>query len=173
MKESRQRIRDGFSLVEMIIVIAIIGILVTSVSVSVVLLRSADTKEVAYDINNGLTNLKSKTLGDKDQPYMYLYCLDDTYYMNISYTEPDLYVPTTDATPIENTQIKIFYGEEKKPLIGIPDGFLCVGFRKKDGAFLVEGKCICPEEIYVEAENATSYVVHMVQDTGNHYIEEK
>lgn len=173
--------RKGFSLVEMLIVIALLGILVGGIGLSIGLLRSADTKGTAYDIKSGLTDLKSRTTGGKDQPYMYLYSINDTYYLDITYTEPTSYVPTTDAKEIGDSRIQITYGADKKAIEDEADGFICFAFQKKDGSFLKDedGKCIkggkstCPEEVYISSDGASSYVVHMVPDTGHHYVEEK
>lgn len=167
--------REGFSLMEMMIIIGIIGVLSSAVGLSISLLRSTDTKGAAYDINSSLTDLKSKTMGGKGQTYMYLYYMTttSTYYLDVTNQEPSAYTPTTDAKEIGDKEISISFGSTKQSLNSVSDGFICLGFQKKDGAFLVSGKCICPEEIYVEAQGATTYVIHMVQDTGHHYIEEK
>ena len=172
MNGGRDR-RKGFSLVEMVIIIGMIGILVGGTGLAIGLLRSADTKGAAYDINSALTNLKSRTTGGKDQPYLYLYLLNNEYHMDTSIEKPDTYTPTADSKEIGDTRLQITYGSDKKALEDAPDGFLCIAFRKKDGAFLVEGKCVCPEEIYVGTDNVADYVVHMVQDTGHHYIAEQ
>ena len=65
--------RDGFSLMEMIIVIAIVGILTGGIAISYNLVRSADVKGMAYDIDSSLTNLKSKNMGSNKQLFMHLY----------------------------------------------------------------------------------------------------
>lgn len=62
--------RDGFSLVEMIIIIAIVGILTGGIAISYNLVRSADVKGMAYDIDSSLTNLKSKNMGSNKQLFM-------------------------------------------------------------------------------------------------------
>ena len=176
MKGEKDR-RKGFSLVEMVIVIGIMAVLVGGIGLSIGLLRSADTKGAAYGINSALTNLKSRTTGGKDQPYLYLYLLNNKYHLDTSIEKPDTYTPTADSKEIGDTRVQITYGSDKKALAdasgGGSDNVLCIAFRKKDGAFLVEGKCVCPEEIYVGTDNVADYVVHMVQDTGHHYIEEK
>ena len=54
--------RDGFSLMEMIIVIAILGMITGGIAVTYNMVRSADVKGMAYDIDSSLTNLKSKNI---------------------------------------------------------------------------------------------------------------
>lgn len=181
MKGKKTVDRKGYSLVEMLIVIALLGILVGGIGLSIGLLRSTDTKGTAYDINSGLTDLKSRTTGGKDQPYMYLYSINNTYYMDITYIEPSAYTPTTDAKEIGDNRVQITYGTDKKNIEDAADGFICLAFQKKDGAFLKDedgnclkdGKNTCPEVVYVSADDASAYVIHMVPDTGHHYIEEE
>ena len=48
--------RDGFSLMEMIIVIAILGMITGGIAVTYNMVRSADVKGMAYDIDSSLTN---------------------------------------------------------------------------------------------------------------------
>lgn len=165
--------RRGFSLVELVITIAVIAILVGGVALSVVMLRSADTKGAAYDVQSRLTDLKSRTTGGKEQPYLYLYQLNEAYYLDVSDKDPDHYTRTEKPKRIGDTGMTITYGSANKLLKDAPNGFLCMAFQKKDGAFLVSGKCECPEIITVQADNAMTYEVHLVQDTGHHYIEQK
>lgn len=63
--------RDGFSLMEMIIVIAILGMITGGIAVTYNMVRSADVKGMAYDIDSSLTNLKSKNMGSNKQ----LFCI--------------------------------------------------------------------------------------------------
>lgn len=89
--ERRQRTkeRDGFSLVEMIIIIAIAGILTGGIAISYNLVRSADVKGMAYDIDSSLTNLKSKNMGSNKQLFMHLYKQSGNYF--IDYTKEESY----------------------------------------------------------------------------------
>jgi len=181
MTEKNRERRKGFSLVEMLIVIALLGILTGGIALSIGLLRDTDTKGAAYDINSALTDLKSRTTGGKSQPYLYLYFLNQTCYVDIDYVEPADYTPTTDAKVIGDDELLISHGSGKVALGHAADDFLCIAYQKKDGAFLqdADGNCqkdgisTCPEMLYVEAEGASGYVVHMIPDTGHHYVEEE
>ncbi len=179
MTERNSGLREGFSLVEMLIVIALLGILTGGIALSIGLLRDTDTKGAAYDINSTLTDLKSRTTAGKSQPYLYLYFLNQTCYLDIDYTEPAHYTPTTNAKEIGDDRLLISYGSGKVPLGNGADDFICIAYQKKDGAFLQDadgnckkdGKSTCPEKLYVEADDASGYVVHMIPDTGHHYVE--
>ena len=64
--------RDGFSLMEMIIVIAILGMITGGIAVTYNMVRSADVKGMAYDFDSSLTNLKSKNMGSNKQEIILL-----------------------------------------------------------------------------------------------------
>ena len=81
--------RDGFSLMEMIIVIAILGMITGGIAVTYNMVRSADVKGMAYDIDSSLTNLKSKNMGSNKQLFMHLYKQSGNYF--IDYTEEESY----------------------------------------------------------------------------------
>ena len=178
MRRGKSR-RDGFSLVEMVIIIGIIGVLVGGTGLAIGLLRSADTKGAAYDINSALTSLKSKTTGGKNQPYLYVYLYGNEYYLDTSYDKPDSYEPTTEAKKIGDDRLQIMFGSDadRKALDnasgGGADKTLCIAFQKKDGAFLVDGKCVCPNKIFIRDNGSSEddYVICLVKDTGHHYIE--
>lgn len=73
--------RDGFSLVEMIIIIAIVGTLTGGIAISYNMVRSADVKGMAYDIDSSLTNLKSKNMGSNVSYNVYTIFYKDLQYI--------------------------------------------------------------------------------------------
>ena len=87
--------RDGFSLMEMIIVIAILGMITGGIAVTYNMVRSADVKGMAYDIDSSLTNLNSKIMGSIKQLFMHLYKQSGNYF--IDYTEEESYTPTGEG----------------------------------------------------------------------------
>ena len=76
MKEKRQ----GFSLMELVIVIAIMAILTSLMALSLGYLRTADAKGVAYGINSSLSDLKSRTMSKSGAVYMHLLEHEGSYY---------------------------------------------------------------------------------------------
>ena len=153
--------RDGFSLMEMIIVIAILGMITGGIAVTYNMVRSADVKGMAYDIDSSLTNLKSKNMGSNKQLFMHLYKQSGNYF--IDYTEEESYTPSGEGESVGESGISLKYdGKELTDGEGIT-----IGIQKKDGAFSVG-----PEEIEVYDNNVNDYMVYLVKDTGKHYVEE-
>ena len=153
--------RDGFSLVEMIIIIAIVGILTGGIAISYNLVRSADVKGMAYDIDSSLTNLKSKNMGSNKQLFMHLYKQSGNYF--IDYTKEESYTPSGEGESVGESGISLKYDGKE-----LTDGeVITIGIQKKDGAFSVG-----PEEIEVYDDNLNDYMVYLVKDTGKHYVEE-
>ena len=153
--------RDGFSLMEMIIVIAILGMITGGIAVTYNMVRSADVKGMAYDIDSSLTNLKSKNMGSNKQLFMHLYKQSGNYF--IDYTEEESYTPSGEGESVGESGISLKYdGKELTDGEGIT-----IGIQKKDDAFSVG-----PEEIEVYDNNVNDYMVYLVKDTGKHYVEE-
>lgn len=154
--------REGFSLVEMIIVVAVMGILIGGVALSYNLVRSVDTKGAAYDINNSLTDLKSKNMAGNKAVYMHLYRHNAAYY--IAYSENETFTATDEAKKIGNSSLKITCKDATGTTSDL--SMVHIGIQKKDGAFLCG-----PSEITISANHAPTYKVQLIQDTGKHYVE--
>ena len=153
--------RDGFSLMEMIIVIAILGMITGGIAVTYNMVRSADVKGMAYDIDSSLTNLKSKNMGSNKQLFMHLYKQSGNYF--IAYTKEESYTPSGEGEPVGESGISLKYDGKE-----LTDGeVITIGIQKKDGAFSAG-----PEEIEVYDDNVNDYMVYLVKDTGKHYVEE-
>lgn len=162
MRQRLMAVRDGFSLIELVIVIALMAILVGGISLSFNMLYSADTKGTAYDIDNNLTSLKSRNMGSNKLMYMHLYRYSGDIY--VDYTQEKSYTPTGDGELIGDSAVTLSCDG-----VVMSDGSVTtIGIQKKDGAFS-EG----PEQIRVSGDVGTSYVVYLIHDTGKHYVEEE
>ncbi len=156
----KNRHRDGFSLIEMMIVIAIMAVLTGGVTISYYMIRSADTKGTAYDIDSRLTTLKSRSMGSNKQIYLQLYRHSGEIY--VDYTEEESYTPSGKGEPIGDSEVILSCDGAV-----MSDGSVStIAIQKKDGAFL-EG----PEEIKVSDDGGTSFTVYLIKDTGKHYVE--
>lgn len=154
--------REGFSLIELVIVIVIMSILTGGIALTYSLVRSADTEGTAYDIDSNLTILKSRNMGRNKPLYLQLYRYSGDIF--VDYTEEKSYTPKGNGEVIGDSAVTLSCDGTI-----LPDGSVTtIGIRKKDGAFS-EG----PKEITVTGDDGTSYVVYLITDTGKHYVEEK
>ncbi len=164
----RQLKREGFSLVELIIVIAIMAILSGGALLSYNLVRSADTKGTAYDIDSELTTLRSETMAKAGTTYMHLYRYNDEYYIDV--TSSESFSAWGEGTKIGDSRVTvtIVYSEWYKVTLSNWSVFT-IRYQKKDGAFYSSGDF--PIEIDVTSDGATGYAVYMIKNTGKHYVE--
>ena len=168
MDSKKKNMREAFSLIELVIAIAILTIFVGVVSLSVSLLRSSDTRGLANGVNGALTDLKAYTQSYHGPYYMFIYKNNKGYYAHFD-SSPTFDVPTEEPAD----------GDEK---LGAADlvlktdtGELASGdkvmlkIQKKDGAYASAPKYF---EVYEsEEETDPEYKVILAKNTGLHYIE--
>ncbi len=65
--------KSGFSFIELIIVLAIMGLLASAIVANVVILGQQNAKKVAYAINDKLNNLQTDNITKRGDEYMYIY----------------------------------------------------------------------------------------------------
>jgi prepilin-type N-terminal cleavage/methylation domain-containing protein len=175
--------KDGFSLIELVIVMAIVAILTGAVALSIGLLRSADTKGTADRINSAFSELKSKNMSQTETTYLNLYRHGDVFYMKYSKTNPMSSVDTTDLGKKIGTSVS------KVSIAGTElaeDVVYSFAIKKSDGSFGdVNGNVYyvstnsgtptalsSPTKILVEpAKRGSSHTIVMVANTGRHYVE--
>lgn len=161
MKEKRQ----GFSLMELVIVIAIMAILTSLMALSLGYLRTADAKGVAYGINSSLSDLKSRTMSKSGAVYMHLLEHEGSYYAVYTDSNAPVSVGAGAGVPGEelgSSAVTVVCDGTQLPA----GGDVCFALRRKDGAF-TEG----PQKIDVTAQNGTEYTVYLIPATGRHYVE--
>ena len=160
--------RDAFSLIELVITIAIMVIFVGVVSLSVALLRSTDTKGLANGINDSLTDLKSMTEAHRGPYYLYIYKADDSFYATYSesntFAKPDEPTGTKLGSASLIVKVKDYSGDVKE-ISG--DVYVPVQILKKDGSYKT-----CPSQFDVYNDTKLEYSVILTKDTGLHYIEQ-
>lgn len=176
--------KKGFSLIELIIVMAIIAILSGGVALGIGMINTSTTKSVAYNIESGLTKLKSMNMAGEEKVYMHVFENGGKYYL--SYTN-DTAKPSLDGSEKElcstsNISIQVCY-DEKDVSGALTSSFetlgsdedICMGIKKKDGSFIFQesaGKKKAPAQIkVVSSGSSTSYLVYMVTSTGKHHVE--
>lgn len=163
----KRRLRDqrGITLVEIIIVIAIVGILASTAVMMIGHLHYADTQKVMKTLDASLNQLQVKSISKSGNYYLYIYHLDNGYYEQIlpdNLKKFDSTKLTKDGTKLSNNTIK-----------------LC-----QDGAELAENsfmKIAYTKQATFDTANTTvqtilidgvpKYSIRLVMDTGKHFVE--
>lgn len=168
----------GMSLVEIIIVIAIVGILaVASISLAGNI-KYANTQKAVESIEDKLDNLQVTTMSKATKQYLYIYRVGGNYYAKVSSTA------TTDrsnalfddkGTKLSNSAMTIYYDSHTgagKVMVG-SDNFIRICYNRA-GAFYYQGSGSTTlgtncDKIYVNGSR--EYAITLVEETGKHYVE--
>ena len=164
VKKNRNK---GFSMMELIVVIAIIGLFTGLASIGLQYVQAGNIRSTAKSIDSNLTKLRLDTMRKEEKPIMYLYKVGDDYYM-LCTTDSSMARDRNNGTHIGNSNTKITVdgsvlgSTEKK-----------IKFKKGSGAFSDDSDA--RSSILVEKQDGkgTSYKIVLVPDTGKHYMEIK
>lgn len=165
LKKKRRQDQRGITLVEIIIVIAIIGILASAAVMMIGHLHYADTQKVMKTLDASLNQLQVKSISKSGNYYLYIYHLDNGYYEQIlpdNLSAFDGTKLTKDGTKLSNNTIKLW----------------------QDGAELAENsfmKIAYTKQATFDTANTTvqtilidgvpKYSIRLVMDTGKHFVE--
>lgn len=159
----------GFSMIELIIVVAIIGIFTGLVSIGFGYIQSGNIRSAAQTINSTLSKLKYDAMSKENKQYMYIYQAGNGYYLLCSDQEASsLSFTAGNGQLICNTSCSVTV-----------DGGTAIGtspkriaYKKGSGGFDTS-KSTITQEITIKRSDGTGsgYVVHLVTETGKHYVE--
>lgn len=167
----KQTLRDhkGITLVEIIIVIAILGILASTVVGMLGHLHYADTQKVVKTLDTSLDALQVKTMSKTGQFYMYVYKSGGNYYVRTLQKDLDNFdssVLNTDGTRLCNDTIsiwKVSAAEEKTEVKDMT--YIKIAYTK---SALFDTTNTNTDKIYIDG--VPDYTLTLVKDTGKHFV---
>lgn len=158
--------QKGMTLVEIIIVIALIGILAGSSVVLIGHIGYANTKKTVESIDVSLDKLQSTAMSKKEKQYLYIYKRDDGYYMKQLSEKLDV----LDSTKLDGNGTKIS-GKDTEIHIDSPSGTIVESDTiirikyTRSGVFDTDTNV---NGIVIEGKG--SYTITLVKETGKHPI---
>lgn len=171
MKNNRHK---GFSMIELILVIGIMGIFTALSSIGFGYLQSGNVKSAARNIDATLTKLRLDTMKQTNSPTMYIYKKGSDYYMYC--TANTFLVPGEGSAAVgqkignRNVTISAQKGGSEKTLAS-GESFN-IKFKKGSGAF----SSTDITHIYVKHTDDQGriqgivYDIEMIPETGKHFI---
>ncbi len=172
---------NGFSLVEIIMVMAIVAILISGIAVSTNILFKTSGKKCASIINDSLTKLRTESMAkegrfalkiirDDTGNYSIEFCkYDITENKWVSYLEPKNLKFKNDITykALETgQQPDISDAEIMAGIIITKNKPILIEFDKSSGS-VISGA----GEYKVHSSNGSDYTIKLVKLTGTHYLE--
>ncbi len=179
----------GFTLVEMIITIAIMAIIATVTVGATGYINSGKTKKASNKLNSKLTFIQTETMTKKGDTNLYIYKKSDGIYICTvnassgdftSRTELDTYLGSHDIeSKLCDSKVTLTGettgGAAATPLELNENNMLKIGYSKSTGAFTYSNNgSTSAAEFYnrIEMSGKQTFHIRMIQATGKHYIEE-
>ncbi len=168
MKKCRNE--AGVTLIEIIIVLAIIGILASASVLLIGHLHYADTERVINNIDTSMNELQIKNISKAEQSYLYIYHLSDGYYMRILSDDLSGFDSSKlngDGTKLSNNTIEIYGTDAGGSRVAIKGtaNYIKVSYTKS-GSF--DSSKTNVKEIAIEG--TPQQTLTLVFDTGKHFI---
>lgn len=160
--------QKGFSMVEMIIVFAILAILTTAGLSMIGYISNANTRKVTQTLDKQLSRQQIESMSKAEDSYLYIYKADDgCCYMRLLNEEITFYDSTkftTDGVKLcgTNVNIKMESGTQVDS-----SNFICIKY-KKNGTF--DTTKTNTKEITIDGNR--DFVVNLYKDTGRHIMKE-
>lgn len=150
--------QKGFSLIEIIILIAMIGILAGSSVAIFGHIPYANTRKVAEEVDAALSRLRLETMSQSGEQRLYICKLDDGYYLKSD--------PTDSGTRLCGNNVTINPSLKGTHFTIQDDKYVCVAY-KKSGVFReIDTNADC-----IEISGSGTYTIRLDLDTGRHYFE--
>ena len=167
MRERKLRNQNGITLVEIIIVIAIVGILASTAVMMIGHLHYADTQKVVKTLDSSLSQLQVKTMSKSGNQYLYIYRLTNGYYVKILPDNLSAFDGTLldgDGTKLSNTTIKICQNGTELT----ENSFMKIAYTKQATFKKFDTTNTTVQTILIDG--VPKYSIQLVYDTGKHFV---
>lgn len=174
MKKRLREDNRGFSLVELIVVMAIVAILVGATVSLFRQITFANTEKAAETISANLEKARVTAMSKSGNNYIYIYKLDDGYYMKSS----SVLMDALDAAQLDkngvkicNNNIKIYRGGASGTLV---DGSEVIRIRyTKTGVFHAETNVFSGSgtEGQIVVNGVGDHTISLIKTTGKNYVD--
>ena len=168
MKDNRTK---GFSMIELIIVIAIIGIMTAMATLGFGYIQSGNVRAAANSIVADLSQMKYDAMSKQDKQFMYIYKVGGKYYSYCSASEvtnPSSVLTASNGTSLCNSNCKITYdgGIELAP-----GNYITIAYKKSGGLSSKSSFTRDISDITVsKADGSGKYVITIYKETGKHTL---
>lgn len=159
----------GLSMIELIIVLAVLAILSTGTIGIYRSLGFANTKKAAVYIDNLLTRARLDTMSKKDRTYVYLYQIDGRLY-SIQSNDGGLSMDPGGGLSVEegspfSRNISLSYIDHSGATCKLEDDqWICISFRRDSGAF-----DSYYSRLIINSRNSSTEIT-CVKETGRHWV---
>ncbi len=163
--------KKAFTLIELIIVLAIMSILTTGIIVGIRSITSANVTDAAKRINSAMSKLRLENMTKTPKSYLYLYNIGGVLYMNVSeqsgVTVGNGGIDATFGIRLANnvnlshisfTGIREDIGEGEK---------IEISFSRSSGAFLSDYESL----ILTGNGSGKTSTIRCIKETGKHFVE--
>ncbi|WP_167954739.1 prepilin-type N-terminal cleavage/methylation domain-containing protein [Anaerosporobacter faecicola] len=162
----------GFSLVEILVTIMILGLLVSVTIFHITTTQFANVEKCSQKIEKRLNQLRLSVMSSKEQNYLIVYqAADLNYYVALSEQEDAICV-AEDGDQIGNSSLRI-RGKDGATIVEVSyeqAKQIVLSFQKSSGAFLsVAGKFYDSIDI---VNGDAIYRIYLVKETGKHYAKQ-
>ena len=134
MKENNK----GFSLVELLVAVAILGIVAVTSSLSFSAVRRADVTKARQTVDSIMSQVRMNNMSKAESEYLYIYLYDDSYYYKISNEKKNSVtairaIAEDEEVLLCDASIEIYYGTESATQLN--GSYFVISYEKSTGAF--------------------------------------
>lgn len=166
----------GFSLVEMIIVVGIIGIVAGASLTMIGHLRSANTEKIVQNLSTELNKLQANTMGKKEKKDMYLFKKGGLYYMCLvqSGAALDMEAQAVPANQLGSGDLTVSLSKNGAAAAEIGEGESIMIRFNRSGAFSVNSSAVFSATDITSAaiiiKGSVTYKVTLNRETGKNIV---